>query len=201
MAYWAHSAHWEDSILTPHTVGQKCPTQGKNEIGARHLECQPGSLPTVALFPVFASPWVVQASLCCTAALLCLAAAWGSPSRSGRVQIPLLPSPQCSAQGVELFWGAHPQDLHLHRCEKVISRSPIILSNDSNSSGLTVSGHIFNFGNEHAVIEGWTPCLVSNLQMSSNNCISGFKIASLKYFLCLAWSQSSSVYLRQRNNF
>lgn len=68
------------------------------------------------------------------------------------MQIPLLPSPQCPARRRELLSGVHPQDLPLHKCEKVISKSPIVLGDDVSSSGLTVAGHVFNFGNEYAGI-------------------------------------------------
>lgn len=109
----------------------------------------------VALFPVLAlSLGGAAFSVLHCSSLLCFAAAWGNPSRSGRVQIPLLPSPQHPEQRMELSQGVHPQDLHPHACEKVISKSPIVLHDDSARSIPTVTDHIFNFGNKYSPIEG-----------------------------------------------
>lgn len=132
-------------------------------MGARHAECKSARLLAAGYSPCLLSPWVAQPSPCCTAALLCFAAAWGNPSRSGRAQTPLLPSPQCPAQQTELSQDVHPQDLDPHAYEKVIAKSPIVLRDDGASSTLTVADHIFNFGKEYALIEGWTHYLMNTI--------------------------------------
>lgn len=144
------------------------PCTGKKWDGCQDAECKSTGSLAVALFPALAlSLGGAAFSVLHCSSLLRFAAAWGNPSRSGRVQTPLLPSPQRPAQRTELSRGVHPRDLHPHACEKVISKSPIILHDDSASSTLTVTGHIFNFGKEYALVEGWADYhLVTDLQMS-----------------------------------
>ena len=133
-------------------------------MGARYAECKSAGLLVVVLFPVLAlSLGGAAFSVLHCSSLLCFAAAWGDPSRSGRMQTLLLPSPQHPAQQMELPRGVHPRDQLPQALEKGISKSPGFLCEDSPSLTLTVTGRTFNFGNEYALMEGWTDYIMNTI--------------------------------------
>lgn len=104
----AHSAHQDGTILTCHSTGKNGPHRAK-------MRCVPGMLRVnqpgyswLRYSLSLLSPWVVQPCRCCTAALLCCAAAWAITARPGRAQTPLLLCPSTAHRAVSTCANSGP---------------------------------------------------------------------------------------------